>query len=129
MHTTYNALYTDHHVRLVNGIHNNTVYSGRVEVLVDGEWGTVCDDHWDTTDASVVCRQLGYPAVLASYSSAHFGPGTGTIWFDDLQCSGEEESLNECSHIGIGRHNCGHNEDASVACSSGKKLNTQLHVR
>ena len=117
----------DYHVRLVNGIHNSTVYSGRVEVLVDGEWGTVCDDHWDTTDASVVCRQLGYPAVLASYSSAHFGPGTGTIWFDDLQCSGEEESLNECSHIGIGRHNCGHNEDAGVACSSGKNHSTLMY--
>ena len=107
----------------MNGIHNSTVHSGRVEVVINGEWGTVCDDGWDTTDASVVCRQLGYPVVLAVYSSAHFGPGTGTIWFDDLQCSGEEEGLDDCSHIGIGRHNCGHSEDAGVACSSGKKWN------
>ena len=44
-------------IRLVDGL---SKFVGRVEICVDDTWGTVCDDAWDSTDANVVCGQLGY---------------------------------------------------------------------
>ena len=44
-------------VQLVNGSTSN---QGRVEVCVGQAWGTVCDDSFGSSDARVVCRQLGY---------------------------------------------------------------------
>ncbi len=87
-----------------------------MEVFVDGEWGTVCDDVFtDNLDGVVVCRQLGYTGILGVHSGM-FREGEGDIWLDSVGCRGDEEYLTACSHAGFGVTNCHHNEDVGVVC-------------
>ncbi|KAJ8026063.1 Deleted in malignant brain tumors 1 protein [Holothuria leucospilota] len=109
----------DFPVRLMGAI--GTPYSGRVEVLVEGQWGTICDDEWDINDANVVCRQLGFGIAVDAKTHASFGQGTGPIVFSQLDCNGTEMNLWDCPvHLGIGSGNidCEHTQDAGVICSA-----------
>uniref|UniRef100_A0A3B1KKB3 Soluble scavenger receptor cysteine-rich domain-containing protein SSC5D n=1 Tax=Astyanax mexicanus TaxID=7994 RepID=A0A3B1KKB3_ASTMX len=106
-------------IRLVKGHYR---CEGRVEVYLNNQWGTVCDDGWDINDGDVVCRQVGCGRAVIARSSAYFGQGSGTIYLDDVGCSGSETTLTDCSNRGIGVHNCGHQEDAGVVCSGEKSL-------
>ncbi|XP_030851628.1 deleted in malignant brain tumors 1 protein-like [Strongylocentrotus purpuratus] len=113
-------------VRLVGGSNDA---EGRVEVLHEGSWGTICDDWWDLRDARVVCRMLGFDGTLEAKGSARFSQGSGDILLDDVGCDGTEDNLADCAHLGIRVHNCGHGEDAGTICYSGKRLSAVVSSR
>ena len=86
----------------------------------------MCVKGWDNIDSSVVCRQLGLPYSNAQLVAGRvFGQSTGPIWLDEVECTGQENSLDECSHDGWGIINnsayCNHDLDVGVVCTSGKK--------
>uniref|UniRef100_A0A7N4NUK8 Lysyl oxidase homolog n=1 Tax=Sarcophilus harrisii TaxID=9305 RepID=A0A7N4NUK8_SARHA len=91
-------------------------YEGRVEIQRAGEWGTICDDDFTLQAAHVLCRELGFTEATGWAHSAKYGPGTGRIWLDNLNCRGTERSVSECSSRGWGNSDCTHDEDAGVVC-------------
>lgn len=88
-------------------LHNGSSYTvGRLEIFLNGKWGTVCDDGWQMEDAQVACRQLGFLGAKRYYTH---GGGSGPIWLSNVDCHGtshETISLLQCRHDGIGRHSC-----------------------
>nr|KAG5695114.1 hypothetical protein BaRGS_017213 [Batillaria attramentaria] len=114
--------YTDSHAIAVggNGYNRDTVFGpgsdpirlvggknyteGRVEIQVNEEWGTVCNDGWDTNEARVVCRQLGGNA--RAWTNNHFGQGSGHPYLDDMACTGSESYLLQCEMRGVGIAQC-----------------------
>ena len=112
--TTVQVSCEDGDIRLENG---SNPLEGRVEVCFNKAWGTVCDNSFSTSDAHVVCRQLGYrfngTQVL---SISKFSQGSGPIFLDEVACDGEEGRIMECGGTAPGVHTCTHNQDVAIRC-------------
>ncbi|TNM90113.1 lysyl oxidase homolog 2b isoform X1 [Takifugu rubripes] len=92
------------------------VGEGRVEVLKNGEWGTICDDKWDLLSATVVCRELGFGTAKEALSGGRLGQGMGPVHMNEVRCSGFEKSVTECQ-FNKDALGCSHEEDAAVRCN------------
>ena len=82
----------------------------------------MCDDGWDDTDATVVCRQLGFYSWVNAYGSARNGQGTGPIWLSRLSCFGNESNLFECGQLSVSTKKCTHSNDAAVDCHNIRRM-------
>ena len=102
-------------IRLVGG---STIGEGRVEIFHNNAWATVCDDSWNNTDASVVCKQLGLGTSGTAVWRAQFGRGSGIILLDEVNCTDHHSNIFYCPHNGFENHDCSHREDAGVRCSN-----------
>uniref|UniRef100_A0AAQ5WYD3 Lysyl oxidase homolog n=1 Tax=Amphiprion ocellaris TaxID=80972 RepID=A0AAQ5WYD3_AMPOC len=92
------------------------VGEGRVEVLKNGEWGTICDDNWNLLSATVVCRELGFGTAKEALSGGRLGQGMGPVHMNEVECSGFEKSITEC-FFNKEAVDCSHEEDAAVRCN------------
>ncbi|XP_072895206.1 CD5 antigen-like [Hemitrygon akajei] len=106
---------SDHRdIRLVNG---KNPCQGRLEVLFNGTWGTVCSDLFGIENAQAVCSQLSCGSAISVVDKGTFGEGTGPIWLDDIRCRFEDSLLWQCPSSAWGQHNCRHQEDVGIICS------------
>jgi hypothetical protein len=104
-------------VRLAGGCSTRI---GRLEVLYNNVYGTVCKDNFDAKAANVVCRQLGLGTngiVIPGNSILFGGIATGAIHLDDVKCLGTETNLAQCKHRAWGDTVCTHDEDVGVFCA------------
>ncbi|MEZ4287638.1 MAG: hypothetical protein R3A47_05740 [Polyangiales bacterium] len=85
--------------RLVDG---SVASEGRIEVLINNEWGTVCDDFFEDNNvaSTIVCQALGYGAgEFVSVDGAFELSFTLPILLDDVQCAGGETDLLQCDYV------------------------------
>ncbi|XP_025100428.1 scavenger receptor cysteine-rich type 1 protein M130-like isoform X3 [Pomacea canaliculata] len=101
--------------------------SGRLEIFYDGTWNTVCGDGFGQKEALVACRMLGFNSTTAvAVVTIKYGAGSGPILLDNLQCVGNETSLEQCEYSGLYRHSCGHWQDVGVMCNITQQMSARV---
>ena len=62
----------------------------------------------------MVCRQLGFSGAASATIDSHFGNVPTDFAYDNVNCSGNEDALDECTHLDS--ENCDLTEGAGVIC-------------
>ena len=113
---------SDWDVRLVNGskapqpASSSILQEGTVEVCFNNTYGSICHNLWNENDARVVCRDLGFSSEnTTALINAHYGSSSGPIYLNNVQCTGDEASLMNCSTVRE-IDGCTHEQDAGVSC-------------
>ena len=117
---------TNGDVRLIGG---DTEYEGTIELCLQGKWGSICHNAWGVNDANVVCKQLGYSAAgNTPYYAAFYGPSSGAVLLNQVQCTGAESTIIECPVDSSPPTTCTHLQDAAVACLPICKCNYNRNI-
>ncbi|XP_064388391.1 soluble scavenger receptor cysteine-rich domain-containing protein SSC5D-like isoform X3 [Halichondria panicea] len=110
------------YLRLVSNSGRTGGSSGRLEFYYNGQWGTVCQDNFDSSDARVACRQLGFSTYTQYGTVGTLGFSRPTsydtrTWLDELRCRGSESRLIDCPANAIGVEDCFRFEDIALYCT------------
>ncbi|XP_052091440.1 deleted in malignant brain tumors 1 protein-like [Mytilus californianus] len=102
---------------------DNLIGVGFVEILRNGQWGSICDDLWGKQDARVICHMLCFdPAIAQAGAPIDIDHGKVNVserfHLDDVECIGNETDIDQCKNSSLGNHNCdvAQQEYASVTC-------------
>ncbi|XP_059205145.1 T-cell differentiation antigen CD6-like [Centropristis striata] len=101
-------------VRLTGGLDR---CSGIVEIHRNGSWGTVCDNCWSESMASMVCSMLQCGAKPKQYTRflpplAH---NNGTLFY--YICDGKMRNLWQCKEYFNNKNLCAYSKASGVICN------------
>ncbi|XP_059366923.1 soluble scavenger receptor cysteine-rich domain-containing protein SSC5D-like [Carassius carassius] len=81
--------------------------SGRLKILHDQTWMSVCDAVFDQQDAEVVCREMDCGAPVQVLGAAAFDKGDAPMWTQEIQCRGNESQIHFCPVLSH-KQDCSH---------------------
>jgi len=88
---------------------------GRVEIMMNGQWHTVCSQRFGFKDANVICNQLGLNGAR-TVRTGYYGEGKNgkIVALKNRGCGGGERNLLNCD-LSL-ENNCTHAEDVGIEC-------------
>ena len=110
-------------IRLAGG---NVSNEGRIEAFFNDAWGSVCGGKynqsgiWQDESADVACRSIGFRRAFGRVLDGSFGPGNTLIHFDQVECSGSEETLQTCRLYKFNGDYCTTSSDFGISCQTGR---------
>ncbi|XP_053697382.1 protein bark beetle [Sabethes cyaneus] len=111
-------------VRLVGGASD---HEGRLQIYLEGRWGTVCDYGWTMINAALVCHQLGLALNPLDWRLQRSEvPGAGTsedVLLSNVRCTEHDIDITDCraerASQGEFENSCNHESDVGVRCYEG----------
>ena len=91
---------------------------GRVELLINGEWNTICSQGFGLKEANIICNQLGLNGARR-IKIGYYGVGSGGIVaLRNRGCDGGESDILNCDLQSASRSNlnCSHDQDVGIEC-------------
>ena len=102
----------------ISSYYNRQYVYGRVEIIYNSTWGTVCWDRWSYYESKPVCKEIGYHGP-SDWRRTRLDRviQDREILLDGVYCSSEER-LRDCRHDGYYRvrDSCTHYDDVWVEC-------------
>uniref|UniRef100_W5MP93 SRCR domain-containing protein n=1 Tax=Lepisosteus oculatus TaxID=7918 RepID=W5MP93_LEPOC len=100
--------------------------AGRLEVLYNGTWGSVCSNGMDSFTVDLICKQLQCGDSGALQDGQQYESGSGPKWLDNMKCLGHESVLWQCSSSPWGHNECQDSEEAEIQCSEKNRIKQEL---